>query len=454
MEGNVALEQTRFTVLDLNPNDVATFIVVLILSLPILLKWSKHWIWFVWPVEIILFALLVGTGSRGGVLALICGCIVSVILCWRMGVRLQGWKTWISIVLALLLGVGAGLTAFPKGFRLGTVDISRDASAGRRLEVWSTVPAMLVSAPNGWGFGKSAEAYEQWFEPIDENVALKHLLSSHLTWLVEFGWPLRWLYFFLWMAAIAILIPNRKFSFPIWGVAVWTAFLVALFYNATGLWWNWPFPAIWLMAALILRCRRKTFPSGRYWILSGLISGIVVGLPFVSFGLHPPEIPVRGWDAGDIVLVGAGKPAVAILGPSKDVLGDFYGQEIRKEWSQASGTLVILAQPDARAGDYLADCHLYVISGADETALKNWEALFTPKTESKLVLINCRVEPDDWIKAFSRVIYCHGEFYGDPFYNEWKDFGTTNPTVSVNNIPEQEAYIADWWPLLGDAASK
>ena len=132
----MALEQTRFTVLGLNPNDVATFIVVLILSLPILLKWSKHWVWFVWPVETILFALLVGTGSRGGVLALICGWIVSLILCWRMGSILRGWRTWTSIVLALLLGIGAGLTAFPKGFRLGTVDVSPEASAGRRLEVW------------------------------------------------------------------------------------------------------------------------------------------------------------------------------------------------------------------------------------------------------------------------------------------------------------------------------
>jgi hypothetical protein len=71
--GNVALEHTRFTIFGLNPNDIATFIVVLILSVPVLLRWSKHWIWFVWPIETALIALLVGTGSRGGIVALICG---------------------------------------------------------------------------------------------------------------------------------------------------------------------------------------------------------------------------------------------------------------------------------------------------------------------------------------------------------------------------------------------
>lgn len=453
----MALEETRFTVFDFNPNDVATFIVVLILSLPILLKWSKHWGWFVWPVETILIALLVGTGSRGGVLALICGLIISVILCCRLGAMLRGWKTWTSIGLAVVLGVGVGLIIFPKGFRIGTVDVSPDASAGRRLEVWSTVPAMLASAPNGWGIGNSAEAYEQWFEPVGEAVELKHLLSSHLTWLVEFGWPLRWLYLFLWLAAIALLVPDRKFSFPILGLAVWTAFFVALFYNAAGKWWNWPLPVLWLLAVLILRCRQKTFPTWHYWIMSVFISGVFVGLPFVRFDLDRSQTSIRAWDGGNIVLIGAGKPIIAILGPSKDVLGNFYGQEIRQEWSKTdhdAGSIVVIAQPDASAGRFLADCHLFVISGGDETALYQWRLIFTPKFESKLLLINCRVPVDDWIKVFSRVAYCHGEFYGDPHYSEWKDFSTTNPSVSVKDIPRQEAYIADWWPLLGEAAAK
>jgi hypothetical protein len=453
----VALEQTRFTVFGLNPNDVATFIVVLILSLPILLKWSKHYIWFVWPTETLLIALLVGTGSRGGVLALICGWIASLILCWRNGLLPKNWKTWTSIGLAVALGVGAGLTAFPKGFRLGTVDVSPEASAGRRLEVWSTVPAMLASAPNGWGIGKSAEAYEQWFEPVGEEVILKHLLSSHLTWLVEFGWPLRWFYLFLWMSAIALLVPNRNFNFPIWGIAVWTALLVALFYNAAGKWWNWPLPTFWVIAALTLRFKQKAFPAQSYWILSAVAAGMLVGLPFILLGLRAPKLSVGGQDGGNIVLLGVGKPALAILGPNKEVLGNFYGQEIRKEWSKldrGTGSVVIINEPDVNASRSLADCHLYVISGADEDTLKKWESIFTPKSDSKLLLINCRVEPDDWIKIFSLVINSHGAFYGDSFYPEWKDFSAEHPTVLIKDVPMSEMYIADWWPLIVQASAK
>jgi hypothetical protein len=452
----MVLEQTRFTVLGLNPNDVAAFIVLVILSLPVLLTWSKWWTWLVWPSETVLIALLVGTGSRGGILALIGALIVSTILAWRLRCTPRV-KTWLIVILCSLIGIGVGLSAFPKGFRLGSVDLSPDASAGRRIEVWSRVPAMLAAAPNGWGSGNSAEAYEQWFEPVGEDVALRHLLSSHLTWLVEFGWPLRWLYLFLWMAVIVLMIPGQKFNFPIGGIAVWTAFLIALFYNAAGEWWNWPLPVLWLIAALVFRYWNRTFPGVYYWILFVLISGIFAGLPFIVFGLQPSEQQVRAWDAGNIVLVGKGNPTVAILGPSKDVLGNFYGQEIRKELTkvtQGAGTIVVIARPNSNVNNYLVDCHLYVISGADEMTLKSWELLFMPKSESKLLLINCRVEPDDWIKAFSQVVYCHGEFYGDPFHNEWKDFSTTNPAVSVKDIPRHEAYIADWWPLLEDAASQ
>jgi hypothetical protein len=148
---------------------------------------------------------------------------------------------------------------------------------------------------------------------------------------------------------------------------------------------------------------------------------------------------------------------MAILGPNKDVLGNFYGQEVRKEWSkgdQGAGSIIVVTEPDASVINYLADCRLYVISGLDEDAFKKWESIFTPKYESKLLLINCQVEPDDWIKMFGQVIYCRGEFYGDAFYNEWKDFSASHPGALLQDVPQSEAYIADWWPLVTKAAAK
>lgn len=219
---------------------------------------------------------------------------------------------------------------------------------------------------------------------------------------------------------------------------------------------NWPLPVIWLIVALILGFRQKTFLGWRYWTLLALVSGMIVGMPFI-FGFGSSKISISTWDGGNMVLVGSGKPTVVILGPSKDVLGDFYGQEIRKQLSEASrsiGSILVVYQPDETARHYLSDCSLYVISGGNETALFKWRLIFTPKFESKLLLINCRVPTDDWVKVFSRVVYCHGEFYGDPHYNEWKDFSAANPAVSVQDIPRHEAYIADWWSLLGEASSK
>ena len=53
-----------------------------------------------------------------------------------------------------------------------------------------------------------------------------------------------------------------------------------------------------------------------------------------------------------------------------------------------------------------------------------------------------------------KLAYYHGEFYGDPFYNEWKDLSEANPAFSVKDIPRHEAYIADWWQLLDETAVK
>jgi len=452
----MALEQTRFTVLGLNPNDVATFLVVLALSLPVLLQWSKRWIWLVGPVEMLLITLLVGTGSRGGVLALIGGCLAWAYLSWRLGAWPKSWKPWFAMGLILLLGTTAGLTAFPKGFRLGTIDLSPEASAGRRLEVWSRVPAMLAAAPNGWGQGQSAEAYAQWFEPVGEAVQLRHLLSSHLTWMVEGGWRFRWLYLFFWLAAFTLLVPSSKFTFSPWGAAAWTAFLIALFYNAAGKWWNWPLPSLWLVVALILRWKQEALPSRRCWLRAALASFILVLMPFIISDITSSALPIHASDSGNIVLIGKGDPTVAILGPDKNVLGNFYGQEIRKEWPGPrlnEGSVVIVAKPDPMAAAYLKKCHCYVVSGEDVATFDKWKAMLAPDPNSKLLLINCRIEPGDWLKEFAGVTYCRGEFYGDPYFDEWREFSAAHPVVTTKDIPLCEAYIAAWWSLLDRTAA-
>lgn len=113
-----------------------------------------------------------------------------------------------------------------------------------------------------------------------------------------------------------------------------------------------------------------------------------------------------------------------------------------------------MAEPDAKVRDKLSDCNLDLISGGDERALYKWRLDFTPKFESKLLLINCRVPLDDWVKVFSRVVYCRGMFFGDPNYPAWKEYSDQNSTILIKNMPECEAYIADWWSLLGETAGK
>jgi hypothetical protein len=50
------------------------------------------------------------------------------------------------------------------------------------------------------------------------------------------------------------------------------------------------------------------------------------------------------------------------------------------------------------------------------------------------------------------VIYSHGEFYGDSFYDEWKNLGSTNAAVLLKDIPGHKTYIDNWWQLVNAAA--
>ena len=444
------LAENRFTIGGLNPNDVAVFIVVVMLSLPALLHWSKRWFWAVASIETLLVGLLVGTGSRGGVLALLIGGLAALVVAWLNAQSSLSRKTWFIIAMAVLVGGVGGLVVFPKSYRLGSFDVSPEASAGRRLEVWSKVPAMLASNPGGWGIGKSAEAYEQWFEPVGVDVDLKHLLSSHLTWLTEIGWPLRWLYLFFWMAAITLLMPSSRFRFPPWVMAAWIALFVGLFYNAAGKWWNWPLPFLLLFAALIWRARQKAPPSARSLLWCAGISTFLVILPFGISWIGKTNPKIAGENGLKMVTVGEGSPRVAIFGPSHGVLGAFYGQEIRRQWRKPDrgGALVVIAEPDAVTIRHLEKCRLYLFSGIDQAALDGWKRQIKPDPKVKLILINCRVEPDDWTKAFGGVLYVHGAFYGDPFYNLWKELSMENSSVLVKDIPGHEAYIPSWGDFL------
>ena len=138
---------------------------------------------------------LLRTFSRGGLVSLIVGCSIMYLgipqRCGKLYLRLT-WCLSFCVFIAMV-SIGIGFSG-----RITQGLSGDDKSVGNRLELWSQVPRMIHDAPLGWGWGRSGEAYMQWYQPLERHERYRTLVNSHLTLLVELGvvggiaWVLCW----------------------------------------------------------------------------------------------------------------------------------------------------------------------------------------------------------------------------------------------------------------------
>jgi len=443
--------ENRFTVWELNPNDVGAFLVLLFLSFLPLLTFKRWWVSVpILGIQGILLFLVVGTGSRGAVVALL---VALVIGCWYYFNRIKlGPSVWImtaSVLLMAIVAVGCGLKVFSKSQRLGEVNLAADASAGRRLQVWFTAPTMMVAAPGGWGSDRAGEAYKQWFQPMEEPVHLKHMLSSHISWLVEIPWYSRLAYLLLWCLALVFMMPHRHSNLSVWGLGVCFAFGVTLLFNATGKWWNWIIPLLWLSGVLAWRLKKADLPSTS--LLKGAI--IVAFLLFVApygISLFQDREPIRASHGGNVIRFGMAGQELVVVGPNPDVLGDFYAHHIRRNFAGGeahSRTVVVVYKPAVYVPKLIKEASIILVAGQNEAEFREWLPLFKGLEKKRLYLLNCRIPPGDWINRFSEVIYLRGQFYGDPYAGSWQ-LRSKDTGVSGRVINGQERYVTSWLESL------
>src|SRR5690606_38880648 len=137
-----------------------------------------------------------------------------------------------------------------------------DRSITNRLEIWKQAPRMMVDAPGGWGIGNSGNAYGQWYQPLDQHELYRTLVNTHLTWLVEVVWPLRFLYVFGLFTAVVFCWKwhgRKRFSIPL---GIWIAFGVAATFSLVAESpWLWILPGLNSIAVLSVRTRRRLCPS-------------------------------------------------------------------------------------------------------------------------------------------------------------------------------------------------
>lgn len=271
--------------------------------------------WLCLGLSTFLAGFVVATASRGGMVALAAGLAGGWVVA---GFPRVTSRRAVGIVLAVcvLLGFAA---AGRMGERMADSSLE-DGSITSRLAIFKVVPAMLAASPQGWGVGESAEAYQNWFQALDDTRNYKHLLSTHVTWMVERGWGFRFVYLLGW-AAILMLCAKVPASF-----GVWIAFGVAgVFSHVGGDWRLWIVPGLALAWALANRARRKDWPPKRAW---GYGLAIAAGLTLMLWIIGHQQgrkIFHTGWG----VTVGRGEPETWFFSPDPAVLGSNYGKAVR-----------------------------------------------------------------------------------------------------------------------------
>jgi len=442
-----------------NPNKTAVLIALLMLAvwtLPLLRRWL---FWVALPVFTALGVCLMHTMSRGGVVAAGAGFAV-LLVCLR---RMRPWPRGRTLAAAgAVLAILATACVFKTSTRFAR--IPEDRSVSNRLALWGQAPRMIADAPWGWGRGNSGRAYMGWYQPPENTESYRTLVNSHLTWLVEWGWPMRLLYAFGWAAVFVLCCgsPRRAASDKLSdgcvrrqaagrGVmlfcrvtgGIWTAFFVAAVFSSVA-----EAPALWVVPLLglagvfVLRTRFGVWPSRRAWTCG--TAGAVLCLGALAVCGYASERPAGVSRLAVLrngaVCVGERPPrAWVVVDPVADAavtVSEVYPRAYRER--QTYPPVGFVSSPAALPSD-LSGCSLAVVG-----AVTGWRALpARAQTCASLLLISPDVFPDELSLPAgvpTRVVF--GEFANRRCVAAWRETGLAQTLGGVGD------FFPDWLDLV------
>lgn len=408
-----------------NPNKTAALVATLMVGVWFLAYARKWGFWVALIPFTALGVCLVHTFSRGGLIAAFAGLGVLLLAAPRPWPAARSLAAGVSVMLMVFASIY--LQAHE---RYGQGVQREDRSITNRLELWKITPAMIAGAPGGWGPGKAGEAFMQWYQSPDRHEEYRTLVSSHLTWLVEFGWPLRFLYIFGWLAVFVICWPSpgaRWLSVP---CGIWTAFAVAsLFSSVAESPWLWIVPGLGLTAALGYRLFSRNWPSSLVWPAGGGLALLLCAALWLAGGT--PAIHA----SGSVVTMGDA-PQRTWIAVDKKSLGRYYGKTLRRFSRQKEGLSVaesVLSFPDS-SGLTL------IVAGQRSPEELRKLAMLAAKAE-KVMLLSPEFYPRELSLAPGRqqkleVIF--GEFSQSPTAAAWEKTG------QVRRIPGNGDFLPSW----------
>jgi hypothetical protein len=437
-----------------NPNFTGAFIAMLMLAAWTFAFFGRWGFWLALVADLALGVCLIYTFSRGSLVALIGGLVPLL----HVAFRRRPWRREYCVgVLIVLLTLGGFVWQTRAMHRYAKGIVSEDDSVANRWLIYRVVPRMMWDAPEGWGQGRSGDAFRQWYQPTGRVQRYVHLVSTHATWLVEWGWPLRMAYISGWGFVLAFCAPSKGLGD--WRsalVGIWVAFgLAASFSHIAREMWLWAAPTAALLIALSSRIVCRNWLTRRQWLAIPTFAAAALVL-MVGWALLSPwqsKVRLRSGVVSVCQSSAAKGEKIGVLWPDHQVLGEFYGQRIRENLAEKTAHpcfYEVLWDDDSHLGSGL---DMIVIPGNAATKVTALEAS-AMKVCRQLTLINPSEPSKELAAALPNVPAVHwitGQMWSGPSRYVWESLLGTRTGVSVNQVPMVGAFVPRWTSSLNIA---
>lgn len=415
-----------------NPNKTAALIAEGMVAVWSIAYIRQRLCWLSAFLFTVLGCCLVLTFSRGGLAA----CCVGLAVLAAFTPRPWPKRNMIMVALSVLV-IAIVAVRFNACRRYSQGIIAEDRSVTNRIVLWQAAPVMIADAPGGWGVGNAGKAYMQWYQPVDRYERYRTLVNSHLTWLVEFGWPLRFLYVFGWLAVFLLCGAGAGRKWRVVPLGIWTAFGTAAFFSSVAESpWLWTVPLASLIAVLAIRARLRQWPSFRNWMWPACLSALLcVGL-WVA-GRHAGS-PIKG--GRHRIFVGSGVPTVWLVADEKCRADESYARKVRERTgSQETGFCVGVVWAFGSLPGKVYGARIVMMGTPD--GIKRSRMREVLDSASRLILLAPGFYPyEAGLNAVveEKVEVLFGEFSQSPFLQAWEETGRVRRVAGVGD------YFPDW----------
>lgn len=401
-----------------NPNKTAALIAELMAAVWGLAYVRKRGFWAAFGFFIVLGGCLIYTFSRGGLVAVFTGLIALIAFVPRPWPLNKCMAIGISIL--LMIAFTFYLNAHER-YSQGV--FKEDRSVTNRLKVWKTGPAMMVDAPAGWGIGNAGKAFMRWYQPTHRNELYRTLVNSHLTWLVEFGWPLRFLYLFAWAAVFLLCLPIKKSHWYAVPLGIWLSFGTAAFFSSIAeSIWLLIVPCLSLTAVLVSRLRTIHWPRPMAWVVPAGVASLFC-VSFLMAGKGGTEIN----GSKDRVVIGKNVPLIWLTVDER-TLGNYgFAKSLRKylaEHPTDRSIGIVQSLTSLPEGKGLSGATIVVAGSPEGRNKESMQRLAF--SASRLILLAPSYYPQEAGIAFGKkypVEVIFGEFSQSPFLAAWEETG-------------------------------